>query len=220
VRGLPRERARARVTRAATRFAIALALATLCGCGSGAHAGRPLDVGALRALPAPDSSRVVEIVMENAERDEVVGSADAPYLASLIARYALAERSFAIAHPSLPNYLALVSGSTGGVESDCTACTVHTRNLVDELEAAGISWKAYLEDVPTPCFSGASAGAYAKKHNPFIYFDDISRARALPQARRVRRARGGPAPRPSADVRVDHAEPLRRRSRLRRPRRR
>ena len=47
-------------------------------------------------------------------------------------------------------------------------------NIVDQLEAAGISWKAYLEDAPAPCFEGAGAGGYAKKHNPFIYYDDIA----------------------------------------------
>lgn len=116
--------------------------------------------------------------MENAERGDVVGSRSAPYVNSLIARYALASQSYAITHPSLPNYLALVSGSTQGIESDCTECHVRSRNLVDQLERARITWKAYLEDVPSPCFTGAGAGGYAKKHNPFIYFDDVARVRA------------------------------------------
>lgn len=156
---------------------IFVAVAAVCGCGSSAP-GRALDVGQPRALPAPAGSRVIEIVMENAERDEVLGSSAAPYANSLAARYALAEDSYAVTHPSLPNYLALVSGSTHGIESDCTGCTVDAPNLVDQLEGARISWKAYLEDVPTACFRGSGAGGYAKKHNPFIYFADVARDRA------------------------------------------
>jgi len=172
-----RVRVRVRASACARWAALALALACLGGCGSAAP-GRPLEIGPPRAQPLPSSSRVIEVVLENAERDEVVGSSAAPYTNSLIARFALAERSYAITHPSLPNYLALVSGSTHGIESDCTECHVGARNLVDQLEAAGISWKAYLEDAPSPCYSGAGAGGYAKKHNPFIYFDDVARLRS------------------------------------------
>ncbi len=112
--------------------------------------------------------------MENAESDEVLGNASAPYINSLAARYALASESYAISHPSLPNYLALTSGTTAGISSDCTDCRVRTRNIVDQLDAAGLTWKAYLEDVPGPCFSGAGAGGYAKKHNPFAYYTDVA----------------------------------------------
>jgi phosphatidylinositol-3-phosphatase len=119
---------------------------------------------------------VVVIVMENAEYGEVIGSSAAPYVNRLARRYAQATQSFAITHPSLPNYLALTSGSTQGVSSDCTDCHFSATNIVDQLEAARISWAAYLEDAPKPCFGGPSAGGYAKKHNPFIYYDDIARS--------------------------------------------
>jgi len=173
--GRARGAARVRAYACARWGALALAFAGGCGSPSPGHA---LDVGPPRSEPVPSSSRVIEIVLENAERSEVVGGREAPYTNSLIARFALAQRSYAITHPSLPNYLALVSGSTHGIESDCTDCHVRARNLVDQLEAAGISWKAYLEDVPSPCFTGAGAGGYAKKHNPFIYFDDVARVRS------------------------------------------
>jgi hypothetical protein len=147
----------------------------LAGCGA-AQPGKPLAIGAVPALPSSQRSHVMVIVMENAEYGEVIGSTSAPYINALARRYALARQSFAITHPSLPNYLALTSGSTHGVSSDCTDCTVSAMNLVDQLEAAGVSWGAFLEDAPSPCFRGASAGGYAKKHNPFIYYDDISRS--------------------------------------------
>jgi hypothetical protein len=116
---------------------------------------------------------VVTIVMENKEYGAVIGSADAPYTNRLARRYGLATRAFGIRHPSLPNYLALTSGSTHGIDSNCTDCHVAGRNIADQLEAAHLSWKAYLEDLPQPCFTGASAGAYAKKHNPFAYYDAV-----------------------------------------------
>ncbi len=147
----------------------------LAGCGA-AQPGKPLAIGAVPTLPSSQRSHVMVIVMENAEYGEVIGSTAAPYVNALARRYALARQSFAITHPSLPNYLALTSGSTHGVSSDCTECTVSAMNLVDQLEAAGVSWGAFLEDAPSPCFRGASAGGYAKKHNPFIYYDDISRS--------------------------------------------
>jgi hypothetical protein len=143
------------------------------GCGA-AHAGKPLAVGPPARLPAPSSSHLVEIVMENAEYGEVIGSSSAPYINSLARRYGLATAGYAITHPSLPNYIALTSGTTGGIESDCTSCTVHAVNIVDQLEAAGISWKAYMEDMPQACFGGATSAGYAKKHNPFAYYPDIT----------------------------------------------
>jgi hypothetical protein len=77
---------------------------------------------------------------------------------------------YAVSHPSLPNYLALTGGSTFGISSDCTDCAVRATSIVDQLERAGIRWKAYIEDYPGHCFTGAGAGEYAKKHNPFIYY--------------------------------------------------
>ena len=152
---------------------LVLCAVLLAGCGA-APAGRPLAVGAPGTLPASAQSHVVVVVMENAEYGEIIGNRDAPYVNRLARRYGLATDSHAITHPSLPNYLALTSGSTQGIESDCTSCAVSAPNIVDQLEAAGVSWRAYLEGVPGPCYTGAGSGAYAKKHNPFAYYRDIS----------------------------------------------
>ena len=163
-----------RVIECVGTIALATALLFAAGCAQ-AHPGAPLGVQSSK-LPSPASSRVIVIVMENAEYSEVLGNPAAPYINALARRYGLATQSFAIGHPSLPNYLALTSGSTHGVSSDCTECQVGASNIVDQLEAAGISWKAYLEGEPRACFQGAAAGGYAKKHNPFIYYSDIERS--------------------------------------------
>jgi len=110
--------------------------------------------------------------MENLPADVAGG---VPSLASLVDRYASATSWYAVGHPSLPNYLALVAGSTFGVTSDCTGCLQSAPNLADELTAAGVSWDAYFENMPGPCFLGAQSpdGLYAAKHDPFVYFTDV-----------------------------------------------
>ena len=129
---------------------------------------------AVATRPAPRLQRVVVIVMENKSCDAVIGSQDAPYLNRLARRSAFASRSFAITKPSLPNYLGLTGGSTFGITTDCTDCPVRSTNLVDQLERARISWKAYMEGMPAPCFGGVQAGRYVKRHNPFAYYVDVS----------------------------------------------
>jgi phospholipase C len=81
----------------------------------------------------------------------------------------------------------MVSGSTQGITSDCTRCIVDAKNLGDTLDAAGKSWKTYAEGLPDPGYTGAWAGRYAKKHDPFVYFRDIAsspgrRKRVVPLA--------------------------------------
>jgi len=137
-----------------------------------ASPGRPLSLPA--KLPSSARSHVVVIVLENREASEAIGSPEAPYLTSLAKRYALATNYFGVTHPSLPNYLALTGGSTFGITSDCTGCSLKARNLVDQLEAAHVSWKAYMEGMPRPCDLTAGVGGYAKKHDPFLYYEDVS----------------------------------------------
>jgi phosphatidylinositol-3-phosphatase len=113
------------------------------------------------------------IVMENKDCNDVIGSRQAPYLNALAQRYSFASRHFALRKPSLPNYLGLTGGSTFGITTDCTECSVSSTNLVDQLEGAGITWKAYMQGMPLPCFAGAESGLYVKRHNPFVYYSDI-----------------------------------------------
>jgi phosphatidylinositol-3-phosphatase len=133
------------------------------------------SVGALSAprtetRNVPRFRHVILIVFENHEVGDVLGNSDAPTFNRLASSYATISRYTAVAHPSLPNYLALVSGSTQGVASDCTDCVVDGRSLADTLAASGKTWKTYAEGLPNTGFTGASSGRYAKKHNPFVYF--------------------------------------------------
>ena len=129
-------------------------------------------------MRVPAFTHVVLVVFENHEASSIAGNPDAPTFNALARRYATLTDYTAVAHPSLPNYLALVSGSTHGISSDCTDCVVRAHSLADTLAAAGKTWKTYAEDLPYPGFTGGSSGRYAKKHDPFLYFRDIAGSRA------------------------------------------
>jgi len=178
---------------------VAFVAAAIVGCGGGGGPGSRLVLPLPSALPVSRSSHVVIVVMENKDFGEVIGHEDAPYANRLAARYALATASYGVRHPSLPNYLALTAGSTFGIDSDCTDCAVNATNLVDQLERAGVRWKAYMEGMPSPCFLGASAGGYAKKHDPFLYYRDVATnvlrcARVVPFGQLGLDLRGGRLP--------------------------
>ncbi|HEY6398650.1 MAG TPA: alkaline phosphatase family protein, partial [Solirubrobacteraceae bacterium] len=146
----------------------------LVACGAGAQSlpvqVHPSPVAALRGGPP---AHIAVIVMENHEYGDIIGSPSAPFINRLARRYGLARGMYAISHPSLPNYLALAAGATFGRTSDCTTCTVGATSVSDQFARAGISWRAYMEGLPRPCYTGAVAGGYAKKHNPFVYFTHL-----------------------------------------------
>jgi len=132
-----------------------------------------------RAAPAvPKFSHVLVIFLENREFDEVVGNRRMPRFNRLAGEFTLLTRYFGVSHPSLPNYLALVGGDTFGVRSDCMSCYVDAPSLPDLLETRGMTWKTYQESLPRAGYTGDISRLYAKKHNPFVYFNAIRRDRA------------------------------------------
>jgi acid phosphatase len=126
-------------------------------------AGSSAAGGAAPARPVPRLDHVVVIAFENRERGSVLGSGAAPTFDRLAADYAQATDYRAVAHPSLPNYLALVSGSTHGVTSNCEDCPQTGPTIGSLLTRRGLSWESYAEGYP-------SGSGFAKKHVPFLYF--------------------------------------------------
>jgi hypothetical protein len=115
------------------------------------------------------------VMEENKGYAATLGTCSAdPYLCSLAASNANYTAWHGVTHPSLPNYLALTSGSTQGCTSDTCATGLSAPDLGGQLNAAGISWTAYMESMPSNCDSGGSNGLYARKHNPFVYFTDTA----------------------------------------------
>jgi phosphatidylinositol-3-phosphatase len=121
---------------------------------------------------------IVVIVMENKRYSSIIGSRQAPYINTLARRYAHANHYFANAHPSLPNYLDLIAGADFGIRDNGETYRLRARTLVDQLEANGLTWHAYMEGMPpdraAPCLFRSNGPRYAKKHNPFAYFVNIT----------------------------------------------
>ncbi len=125
------------------------------------------------AIPlVPNFEHIVVVVFENKEFGSVIGSPNMPYFNVLAQTNTLLTQHYAVTHPSLPNYIALISGDTHGITENCEDCFLDAPNLADQIEASGRTWKTYQQSMPSPCFLGSTL-AYAQKHNPFIYFDSI-----------------------------------------------
>jgi hypothetical protein len=130
----------------------------------------------LVAAPVPKvgatSPPIVLIVMENHEYGSIIGSRSAPYINKTLVRDGfLATNYSAVFHPSLPNYLALTSGSNDGCTSDaCPRRSIAADNVFNQL---GPDWRAYAQSMPSPCYRGNS-GRYAVRHNPPPYYTDLA----------------------------------------------
>jgi phosphatidylinositol-3-phosphatase len=120
----------------------------------------------------PNFQHIAIIMFENKEFGSVIGNPQMPTYNRLAREYTLLTQYYAIRHPSLPNYIALMGGDTFGIDTNCNDCFIDAPSLPDLIEQSGRTWKTYQEDMPEPCFLG-STNLYAQKHNPFVYFDPI-----------------------------------------------
>jgi hypothetical protein len=145
------------------RATAALALVALAGIFATSGSSAP--------APLPRFTHVIVVVFENHGASEVLQNPAAPTFRHLAERYATLANYDAVAHPSLPNYLALVAGSTFGLDTDCTRCVIDAPNLADTLAARLLSWKTYVEDIPRELDHVHSAGVKARI--PFLFFRDV-----------------------------------------------
>ena len=170
---------------------------TLAGCAGG---NTPAGVGVESSAPAPSSSattsaapspsaavprpsRTVVVMFENHAYNEVIGNPQAPYINALAREGALFTASYAVSHPSEPNYLALFSGSTHGVTSDQCPTTFRAPNLASDLIRAGLSFAGYSEGLPAPGSQACAFGGYARKHVPWTDFSNVPQAVNQPFSR-------------------------------------
>lgn len=129
-------------------------------------------------VPALD--HVVVVMMENHSYDQVRFK---PYTATLIAASSTCTQSYAVTHPSLPNYLALWSGLTFGIDNDnCPAdgSPFTVENLGHACEAAGKSWRSYCEELPGAGDPVCSVGGYRRKHAPWTDFSNLDHSNERP----------------------------------------
>ncbi|HEY8322616.1 MAG TPA: alkaline phosphatase family protein [Candidatus Baltobacteraceae bacterium] len=162
--------------------------------------------------PAPHASprparvahfdHIFMIVEENKSAERIVGDDDAPALTALAKQYGYASRFYAESHPSEPNYVAMVGGSTYGIRDDdayyCHAndtrpsCsnsrrpgyvdhTIDRPSLASLIDAKGLTWKNYDEDLPAPGSLAVSSHLYASKHDGFINYLSVQKDPKLAQ---------------------------------------
>jgi hypothetical protein len=159
-----------RASAAATQSQASTALAS-----TQSQARRPQSTAA-----TPRPQHVVVAIMENHSYADIIGNTDAPFINDLARRGASFTRSFAVTHPSEPNYLALFSGTTQGIVDDSCPHTFQTPSLGGQLLGAGLSFAGYSEDLPGVGYLGCSSSGYARKHNPWVDFTDVPAAANRP----------------------------------------
>lgn len=144
--------------------------------------------------PFPHMDHVFVIMMENTSYTDLLSPSNqnTTFIQSLATTYGLETDYYGVTHTSLPNYVAVTSGSTWGSNADDEAQAdqgyFNHLNLVDQLEQRGVSWKGYMESMPSVGYTGdygdctndptctnndTSTALYVRKHNPFMQYPDI-----------------------------------------------
>ncbi len=165
------------------RTTIGLALAATLVLGAvtpaGAHSSRPWR-------KPHHLDHIFVIVLENYKTEDVTATA-MPYLFGVTQGGATLDAMYGVDHASLSNYIAMTSGNPPNASTkadcfqyDCMFEAPSDRNLGDQLEETGRTWKAYMESMPAPCTHPTVSGSldpylvgYATRHNPFMYYRDI-----------------------------------------------
>src|SRR6185369_3143498 len=123
---------------------------------------------------------VFTIVFENHEQGEVL-KPDVPTFYALSEKYGNADAYISDTHPSLPNYIIMTAGDARGVSNDNDPLD-NTKidgqdNLADQLDSAGVEWRAYMESMGEPC-NMLSNTLYSAHHNPFLYYTSMTSDKA------------------------------------------
>src|SRR2546426_7550533 len=129
---------------------------------------------ALTSVGGGSFNHIVMVVEENTDYTSVIGSSSMPYLNGLAQQYGLATQYYANTHPSIGNYFMMTVG-TIITNDDSYGSVVTDDNVIRQLLAAGKTWKAYAEDLPSVGYVTLDVdnGAYASRHNPVVYLTDV-----------------------------------------------
>jgi acid phosphatase len=165
------------------------------GCSAGFTCGPSAYCRTSTGVPAFGS--VFVVVLDNQPLSAIKGSSSAPYLNGLMNAYAYGTGYTTSVHPTLPNLVDLTSGNPQNIGCDCSpgttntctalnctdiaqscSCPVAVTHVGDELDLAGIAWRAYAESMSAPCnpagTTSADGGAlFAAYHVPFLYYADV-----------------------------------------------
>ena len=159
--------------------AFAAAALVTAGAVTAAVVTGPDEPAAVRpaAAAVPAFDHIVLVMFENKKYSSINGSSSAPYFNTLASQSAKFTSSYAITHPSQPNYVALFSGATQGVTDDSCPATLGAKaNLGRQLIDAGKTFKGYSEAMPSDGYTGCSSGTYRRKHNSWVDFSNVPAA--------------------------------------------
>ncbi|HEX2321928.1 MAG TPA: alkaline phosphatase family protein [Streptosporangiaceae bacterium] len=178
---------------AAQGVVLAAAGLVLASCGT---SGAPAGVGVQHSRPpsaspstrhrvaaVPRPAHTVVVILENHSYRAAIGNPQARYINALARSGALLTASYAVSHPSEPNYLALFSGSTHGVTSDQCPTTLRAPNLASDLLTKGATFAGYSEGLPGTGSQVCQQGRYARKHVPWTDFTGLPRTVNQPFSR-------------------------------------
>ena len=157
-----------------------IGLVTAFALVPGGHPAAPATK--LAASSIPQYSHVVVVMEENHSYSDIIGNtSSAPYFNQLADSGALLTSSYAVSHPSEPNYMALFGGSTFGLTGDtCPVSEGSKANLGSELLGAGYTFKGYSEGLPKTGSTSCTSGEYARKHSPWINFSNVPTSDSVP----------------------------------------
>ncbi len=135
---------------------------------------------------------VFVVVLENVGYEAIVGSPHAPYINNtMLPLGTLYSQSYGVAFDSLPNYIALFSGSKQGVTSNKCIDDPYAPNgpftapnLYTRLKNKGLTCIGYMESLPYAGFAGCVAKPYFAKHNPFVFFTNVPGSAWVPYTKR------------------------------------
>ena len=151
--------------------ALVILLLTVSSVPSGATSKKIPVTSPCGVAGAAQYHHVVWIMLENVGYS-VVGSPSARYFNQLADECGLATNYLAVSQPSLPNYIALTSGSTQGISDDAEPAS-HSLGSPSIFSQLGTNWRGLIESMPTTC-DHVTSGQYAARHNPAVYYTTIA----------------------------------------------
>jgi phosphatidylinositol-3-phosphatase len=159
-----------------------LIVVALTTTASQAQASSPREAGPAQTEGVPAFGHVFVIIGENTELSQVTKES-APYLiGTLKPQTAWLTNYYAITHFSEANYIAMTSGQFTECEQNdgsVASCHQDVDNLFNQFDVRGVQWQSWMESMPSPCYpssfgADATLNRYAPKHNPALFFDNVS----------------------------------------------
>ena len=134
-------------------------------CGSGGTAPALYD-------------HVIWITFENQSFKQVIGNTGTqPFINELAGECGLATNFFPERHPSLPNYIAMTSGSTQGITGDSSG-QLNVDNIFNQVKMRGREWRQYSFGMPSNCYKSdapsSSSAIYTAHHEAVIYYPNVA----------------------------------------------